>query len=355
MDNNKSITFLIESLLPDHVRASYPRLVEFAKAFFEYLETQNKSSYYQNTLYLQRDIRVQDPEFAEYIKRELGILTTSEYALDPELFYDNVVDIWKSKGSEESVKTFFRIFLNDEVEVFYPWESVLIPSDGRWIVDTVIRVSPILGNPENFVGKRIFQVGTNAEAVVDSVERKVYSDGIIFELKLIRETITGTFFERNTIYADETLTAEVYRSVTGLAVTEPGTGYKIGDKITLNGYVGTTFVGYVDSVDSDGGIISVALADFGAGNTPLSVINNFTTEEYYLIDFIFYDFTESLGLITQVGEAPFVNYGLITDAATLANDYGSLTPPPLVFNIKTEGRCGAGLDVKYGHIATCQG
>lgn len=357
MRKNINIESLIDSLFPDHVLASYPRLVDFAKAFFTYLDQENKSSYYQNTLYIQRDVREQDPEFAEYIKRELGILSRRQYAVDPKIFYDNIAQIWRSKGSEESIKLFFRAFLNDEVSVFYPWESVLIPSDGRWIVNTVIRVSPLTGNPFDFAGKRIQQVDSDATAVVDKVERKIYADGIIYELHLIRSTISGTFLERNTVFFDETLTAEVYRTVNGLTVTKRGSGYKKGDKLTIDGYDGTTFIAYVESVDSNGGILSVSITDFGSGNTPLSVIATNTNKLYYMIDFIFYEYPDPeniYGLITQVGQEPFVNYGLITEAAVLASDYGVLFPSISV-NIVSQNGTGAEFDIRFGALATYPG
>ena len=357
MRKNTNIEFLIDSIFPDHVLANYPKLVEFAKAFFKYLDQEHKSSYYQNTLYLQRDVREQDPEFAEYIKRELGILSRRNYAVDPNIFYNNIAKIWASKGSEESIKTFFRMFLDDEVSVYYPWESVLIPSDGRWIIETVIRVSKLVGDPEDFAGKKIFQVNSDASAVVSKVERKIYADGIIYELHLIRSTIVGTFLERNTVYVDENTTAEVYRTVTGLAITSKGSGYKKGDKITIFGYEGITFIAYVETVDSSGGILSVRLTDFGSGNTPASVIATNTTKQYYMIDFIYYEYpdpSDIYGLITETGQQPFVNYGLITEAATLASDYGVLFPT-LSFTIESESGSGAEFEIVYGALATYQG
>lgn len=358
MRKNINIEFLIDSLFPDHILANYPRLVDFAKAFFTFLEKENKSSYYQNTLYVQRDVREQDPEFAEYIKRELGILSRRQYAVDPKIFYDNIAQIWRSKGSEESIKLFFRAFLNDEVSVFYPWESVLIPSDGRWIVDTVIRVSPLTGNPFDFAGKRIQQLDSDATAVVNKVERKIYADGIIYELQLIRSTISGTFLERNTVFFDETLTAEVYRSVNGLTVTNRGSGYKIGDKLTINGYDRTTFIAYVESVDSNGGVLGVGITDFGSGNTPVSVIATNTNKLYYMIDFIFYEYPDPeniYGLITQVDQEQIVNYGLLTDNAVLASDYGLIFPIALNINIISQNGTGVEFDIRFGALATYPG
>ena len=342
--NTPNISKLIDSLFPDHVVASYPKLIEFAKAFFEFLEKENKASYYQNTLQYQRDVREQDPEFLEYIQRELGVLNFQRFAADPKLFYDNLSHIWRAKGSEESIKAFFRLFLDDEVEIYYPWESVLIPSDGRWIVDTVIRVSKLLGDPEDFAGKRIFQVGSDAEAVVDRVERKVYSDGIIYELNLIPTTISGTFVEHKTIYANVTpsitLTAEVYKSVNRIKVNTPGTGYKVGDKITLTGYEGISFVANVHSINSEGGITEVSLVDFGSGNTPYSVIDSNDNDLYYLIDFILYEYVyDSSGELLTV----------------LAQDYDTANPALLEINIQSEDGQGANLEINYGPLATYSG
>jgi hypothetical protein len=322
-----NIKQLIDSLFPDHVRASYPRLIDFAKAFFDYLENENKSAYYQNTIHFQRDIRVQDPEFAEYIKRELGILSRRDYAVDPQIFYENIVKIWQSKGSEESIKTFFRIFLNDEVEVYYPWESVLIPSDGRWVVKNVIRVTPIDGDPEDFVGKQIFQVGSDATAIVDSVERKVYSDVIIYELVLINSSIVSRFSPQTIVYTDDGLRAEIYRSVTGLRILQRGSWYKVGDKISLSGYEGFTFIAYVNGIDSNGGIIDISIANFGSGNTPLNVRELNTLEDYYLIDFLTYQYSDD----AQVG------------------------PSEVTININTDLGAGAELSINYGALATYSG
>lgn len=328
MDKRTNISYLIDSLFPDHVAANYPRLIEFAKIFFEYLEENNKSSYYQNTLYLQRDVREQDPEFAEYIKRELGILSRRNYAIDPKIFYDNIVEIWRSKGSEESIKTFFRLFFNDEVEIYYPWESVLIPSDGRWVVKTVLRVTPTAGDSEDFAGKQIFEVGSDATALVDSVERKVYSDVVIYELVLLNSTIVSKFSEQSIIYVeDSNLRAEVYRSVTGLSIVNRGTGYQVGDKISLAGFDGFTFTAYVDGVDTNGGIVSISITNFGSGNTPLHVRESNTTEEYYLIDYLNYQYSDN----TQVG------------------------PSSVTINIDSDDGASAEISIKFGALATYSG
>lgn len=304
MNKNPNVKALIDSLFPDHVSSSYPRLVEFAKAFFDYLETQNKSGYYQNTLYYQRDIREQDPQFLDYIRRELGLYSARLTAADPKVFYDYLVDIWRSKGSEESIKTFFKLFLDDEITIIYPWESVLIPSDGRWIVDNIIRVVAVTGDPFDFTGKRIYQVGSSATAIVDSVKRKIYPGIIIYELKLIKSTVSDSFIENSIIYVDETLQAEVCRSVTGIEILNGGTGYSIGDRVYFNNRDDVTYTAFVSGVNSEGSITAVNITDYGYSNTPSTLIN---ANEYYLKDFYIYLNDNPLNTIEDFLSDPIEN------------------------------------------------
>lgn len=283
-----NISQLINSIFPDHISASYPRLVEFAKAFFDYLETENKSSYYQNTLHKQRDIREQEEMFLSYIQRELGLYTNKSYAADPKLFYDYISTLWKVKGSEEAIKTFFRIFLGDEVTVYYPWESVLIASDGRWTIDTVIRVSIISGNPDDFVGQTIKQLGSTGTAVVSQVLRGVYKDSDVYELYI--SSSSGSFLDHGIIYVEgnDDLRAEAYRSLSGINIVDGGSGYKVGDKITIKGYEGISFIAYVSFVDENGKILEIKIRDFGSGNTPNHIVQGENAPQYYFKDFLVY-------------------------------------------------------------------
>ena len=292
---------IIDSFVPSHIQANFPELIAFIRAYLAYLEESNLSGYYQNTLQNQRDVRLQDQEFLRRIEKEIGLFVPRDYEADPRLFYDRISDLWRSKGTEEGLKLFFRLFLNDPVQIRLPFEQVLIPSDGRFVSEDKIRVSVISGNGEDFGGKRIVQLDTFAEAVVSKVERRVYSDGIIFEFILARGTAVGTFNENSVIaLADDFDTrAEVYRSVTNLNIVNPGTGYKRGDFITLNGKEGVTFTAYVDTINEAGGITSVRIANNGSGNTPNHIKESNETEEYFLEDFLLFEYDTN----NQVGSS----------------------------------------------------
>jgi len=408
MNKSPNIKSLIKAILPDHIQAKYPNLVEFAEAFFKYLDEENKASYYQNTLYKQRDIREQKEEFLSLIQRELGLLSRKSFAADPKVFYDHLSSLWTSKGSEESIKTFFRLFLDDEITVYYPWESVLIPSDGRWKLDQVLRVSMISGDPNDFVGKTIRQIGSDGIASVSKVEKARYKDGDIFELYLLGPTIVSKFITQQNIYAveNESLVAEVYKSVTDLKILKKGSGYKVGNKIQIQGYDGITFVAYVGSVDENGGILSVDIVNFGAGNTPSYKLDSESPPVFYYKDFLVYEnsisiideleangisdfyinsrkdyltyfrFTEPLSLLDGIvgsldhdyvetqdlyfaedysGTTAFNTQGSVGGGITQKDYSGVLGPTVLPISVNSDTGSGAEFEIEFGAISSYSG
>lgn len=301
------VSTLLEQFVPDHIRSSYPNFIDFVEAYFDYLEHSNGSGYYQNTLPQQRDIRTQEQQFLRQIQKEIGLFVPTEYQANPQVFYDKISDLWRSKGSREAIETFFRLFLNDAVEIYYPWEQVLKPSDGRWIVEDKIRVVMISGAGEDFEGKIIQQLGSDAEARVDRVERKVYTDSIIYELTLVRGTQAGEFVPREQIIAAGGLKAEIYRSLSDIQILSGGTGYRRGDRIRVEGFEGFTFTAYVSGVDEvTGSVTDVRISNYGAGNTPDIVLDSQNPPQYYFEDFLLYRTSDGL----LVG--PSVTLGNIT-------------------------------------------
>ena len=287
-DNKYSphISALIDSFVPEHVRSNYPRLIDFIEAYLDYLETSNLSGYYQNTLPQQRDIQTQDEQFLRRIEREIGLFVPREYEATPRVFYNKINELWRAKGSEEAVKTFFRLFLDDAVEVRFPWDSVLKPSDGRWNAPQKLRVSIISGDAQDFVSRRVQQLEEYGFATVTRVERKVYADQTIFELSLVKGETIGSFRVGNRVATEDgSVVAEIYNSMSNIVVTNPGQGYEVGDRIRLVGRSRISFEGRVTRVDNTGGIIGTTVIDFGSGTTPNHIRDVQGSGQFFLDEF----------------------------------------------------------------------
>jgi len=279
MAKNLSTKYLINTLLPDHVIASYPRLVDFLKVFLDYLNKENQSSYYQNTLYFQRDIREQDPEFFAYIKKELGALSSGKYDIDSKLLYDQVVKIWRSKGSEESLIFLLKaIYGADEnTDIIYPVNYILRASDGIWEQERFITVRTVRGTiPKN--ASSIILVNNNVEQLIE-----------LTNLEIINSDITRFYFNINFFVkfeVDQTVKildndivlfeGKVELSPVTLSVINGGKNWQVGQIIKIPGSVKDT-VARVASATNEGVITSVEILEFGFEADPNKI---FTVSPY---------------------------------------------------------------------------
>ena len=127
-----NISSYIDELVPDHVESSFPDLVNFLKTYALYLERTNKSGFYLNALDIQRDIDFVEDELLTELQNEIGIAIPRDFATNPRMFYKRLVEFYKSRGTPESITSFFRMIFDDDVETYFPFVDILNPSDGDW-------------------------------------------------------------------------------------------------------------------------------------------------------------------------------------------------------------------------------
>ena len=127
-----NISSYVNDLIPEHVQSSYPDLVEFIKVYALYLERTNKSGFYLNSLDIQRDIDHVEAVLLTELQNEIGVAVPRDFATDPRAFYKRLVEFYRSRGTPESITSFFRVIYDDEVETYFPYVDLLEPSDGDW-------------------------------------------------------------------------------------------------------------------------------------------------------------------------------------------------------------------------------
>ena len=131
-----NISSYIDELVPDHIESSFPDLVNFIKTYALYLERTNQSGFYLNALDIQRDIDFVEDSLLTELQNEIGVAIPRDFATNPRMFYKRLVEFYKSRGTPESITSFFRMIFDDDVETYFPFTDILNPSDGDWTDQT---------------------------------------------------------------------------------------------------------------------------------------------------------------------------------------------------------------------------
>lgn len=124
--------YTLETILPEYIVQDKPEIVEFLKAYFEWLSEDGNPGNIINHLTDYRDLDRAADEFLEYLQKEIAASIPENIRSDRRKLYKNVVDIYLSKGSTPSYQALFNLAFNDEIELFFPRVDILKPSDGKW-------------------------------------------------------------------------------------------------------------------------------------------------------------------------------------------------------------------------------
>jgi hypothetical protein len=89
-----------------------------------------------NTIDEAMDIDENSSDYLTMMQKELAPIIPQNSYVDKRDLLKKIIDFYLIRGTEDSIKTFFRIFYSEDVQVSYPWDVTLKPSDGTWITDS---------------------------------------------------------------------------------------------------------------------------------------------------------------------------------------------------------------------------
>tara|TARA_B110000908_G_scaffold152007_1_gene187258 strand:- start:7313 stop:8485 length:1173 start_codon:yes stop_codon:yes gene_type:complete len=179
VSTNLGLKSIVSTIIPDHIAADNPDLVDFMKAYVDFLETENKAGYYQNNIAMQRDIDHVDDVFLSNIQSEIGAAIPGKFAATPSILYKDLANQYRSSGTPQSIDSFFNTLYGDSVELYFPQDDILKPSDGKWNnlkADTI-------ANPENY--SPIFTYTLSADTTTisgldDASNKLLFDDVLVF-------------------------------------------------------------------------------------------------------------------------------------------------------------------------------
>ena len=195
MTLDKKVSDLLPAQIPDYVQEFYPLFVVFVTKYFEWLEQPGNPQEIIQNIQLNADIDTTASSLAAKFMSIYAPSFPQVSALDRTILVKNFREFYRSKGSEESFRYFFRAFFNDDIVIKLPGDQLFSPSSADWYVEKKLRVNAVSGDPRNLITVEITGTSSNATAVVEEIV-KTYG---AWDLRLENRSLKGTFNSSETI------------------------------------------------------------------------------------------------------------------------------------------------------------
>lgn len=278
----KEISQLIETQFPDIYREEGEAIVAFTKAYYEFLESDNRYAHkLSRQMFDLRDIDTSMDEFLKSFKETYLADFPFKFKTDTKFAIKNIVNYYRSKGSKESLALLMKLLFEEEVSVYYPGEDVLKPSDSEWYKPFYLEVTLSKRNP-SFLNKEITGVKSGAKAFIESIVRKRIN-GKIFDV-LYLSNLRGNFVAGERITDNGVIvdSPRVKGSMTSLDVILGGRNNSVGDVFDVITDEGKQGQVKVTSIQDATGRVDFTLVDGGWG------FSNNSLTDVYLSDAILF-------------------------------------------------------------------
>lgn len=266
------ISTVVSEQFPEFYLEDGPNFIQFVKTYYEWMEQDGKilDTAYEFPSYL--DIDTTLDRFIDHFKQTYMVGLPKEILGNPRFVQKHILDIYRSKGSPESVKLLFRLLYNEDISIYVPSVDIFRLDDGKWVERRYIELDAE-GDLRPFEGKEIIGLNSKARGFVATYERRTYDQGTAHIFYL--ENIRGTFLAGEPVYYQGlTLTEapQIRGSVTGLNLVSSARNFVIGNEL----YSTTESRGLKFKItgtrSQSTGVIEASLLDGGTGYTMNAVV-----------------------------------------------------------------------------------
>ena len=123
--------------VPEFIRDDYTQFITFIEKYYEYMDEDGNPT---NLLFNKKYSDIDDINDEELNKRALELAKEFPQLLqaDRKTLLKKIKNIYESKGSVRSIKAYFKLIYDEEVDIYYPSKNILRASDGIWLQDRYI-------------------------------------------------------------------------------------------------------------------------------------------------------------------------------------------------------------------------
>lgn len=271
---NKKISQFIEEQFPDFYRdgrditeTERSVVIDFVEAYYEYLEqdhVKRDNFLASREMFEYRDVDTTLDEFINYFKSKYLNEFPQIKATNERVAIKNIIDLYRAKGSEKSLKLLIRLLYGVDSSVYYPAEAILKPSTSTWVQPQYIEVTRTDRNI-NFVGQTI-ESASGTTAFVESLVRKRVN-GYLFDVFFVSDIRNGPFAFNEPVAPDGVYVGapKINGSLSAVTIIDGGSGYSVGDILEVRSGVGNVGKVRVTSVRDVSDQVDFSLEDGGFG------------------------------------------------------------------------------------------
>lgn len=288
MDIQKKIAFFIEKQFPAVYREYGPELVQLVEDYYRFLEeTENQSHYNNRRIFEYRDISTTLNSMLYFFKNKyLKDLPFDEDNI--KFLVRNILDLYRRKGSREGIILFFRLFYQEDAEVYYPSQQILKPSNSRWTTGSFLQLFPndnyftdIEGNEftyNDLVGRNIQGSISKAKAAVNRINFIVVNNTLTPVIYI--DSVKGTFLKYD----------EIFTKINGNVVQFGRVNGSLSDFVVTNATAVGVKKGQILDVESDqgknGSVVVTSTTKSPSGQVSYEIVDGgfgYTTQNTRLI------------------------------------------------------------------------
>ena len=138
--------------------------------------------------------------FEKFRTQYLPTIQLDPTKVNPTEVIKNIRDFYLAKGTALGAKFLFKVLFGEEVDISYPKDQIISPSDATWVVDTILRCQIVSGSATNLIDSEIVQFADEvdqdvkyASALVENAISIIKGEDTIYELVISEETLVGSF------------------------------------------------------------------------------------------------------------------------------------------------------------------
>ncbi len=240
----------------------------FVKAYYEYMEQEGKTQYELNRVEGYKDIDLTLDAYIEYFRKTVLPSIPIDVLADKRLLVKTIRDFYQAKGTIDSYRFLFRALYNEDIEVNYPADKMLIVSESDFRLDRYLVISAE-EQAYAFIGRTIQGLETLSEGFVEAVIRR--SIGGRDLMQILVSKVKGTFKQDENIKIKANASGSGFEptievGISTITIKSKGAEYAPGDKVDLiSSQTGEFGKGVVSSIENQAGIVIFNITDGGSG------------------------------------------------------------------------------------------